>query len=192
MKNNAFLIIVGLIIGLVAGWFFFREPPVADSNTTPTTIDQDLPPVANVLPPEIIYRDTTIYKDSIVYVIKWKDRIIEVPIPVDTAAIVADYLLIKNYILDTTANDVVVHEETAIFANRMLNRSLTIQNIRECKETSVNGLSVGAMAGYHEFSVLAGYTYNKNTYLAGYNIYENQFKLGVLFKLKPIKLRKIL
>jgi len=177
------------MLGLVAGWFFFREEPTVNTNTKPIIITQYLPPVSSTEKPKIVYKDTTIYRDTGTYKIITIHDSIDVIIPADTTAIVADYLLIKNYTLDTTANDVKVHEETSIFANRILSKSLIIQNIRECKETS-NGLSLGLMAGYHEISVLAGYTYNQNTYLAGYNIYENQFKLGVLIKLKQFKLWK--
>lgn len=189
MKRNGVFIIVGLIVGLLVGYFVFHEVPT-NSNTTPVVIDQDVPPVSSTEQPKIIYRDTTIYKDSIVYQIEWKDRIIEVPIPVDTAAIIADYLMIKNFVFDTTTNDVVVHEETSLFANRILSRSFVITNTRECQETSLNGLSIGGMLGYHDVSLLAGYTHKQNTYLVGYNIYDSKVKVGLLIKIKPIKLWK--
>lgn len=187
MKTNGYFMIGGLITGLVVGFLIFNKEPATISNIDPVVITQDLPPVTITQAPEIIYKNTTIYKDSIVYVVKWKERTIEVPIPTDTAAIVKAYLTINNYVFDTTANEVMVHEESAIFANRILTRSLTIKNERQCEETSLNGLSLGVMAGYHDFSVLAGYKYNKITYLGGYNIYENQFKAGVLIKIKSIK-----
>lgn len=180
--KSGFLIVIGLIVGVGLGFIIFKNTPPSPV-PNPVVIIEDLPVIDTMWIPVIVYRDTTIYKDSIEIQIEYVDRILKVPIPVDTADIVKDYLTIKKFRIDTTAQDVQLSFISSIYANRVLTSKLTFSNNRECS-TNMNGIQIGLIAGFEETSIMAGYSYNQFTYLGGYNFYNKGFKVGVLYKLK--------
>lgn len=142
---------------------------VIDSDTVNISID--VPEPDTIYIPKIIYNDT----GSHTVEIKYNDTILYVPVPVeiDTAKIVADYLKVRNYEIDTIINEIKANIRTSIYANKMANMQLKFTNLKTCNQPKWQ-FKAGIMTGYNEISPTIILDKNKYSYLLGYDIIGNK------------------
>lgn len=176
---KAVFFIVGLVLGLTGGYLLWKASPVIPEVQTVTITDTVPEPYA-VYYPKVVYKDTgshTILIDSVPFPVPFA-------LPVDTQAIVKDYLAVREYNIDTTTNEIRATLNMNIYANRVLNYDLSLTNERICSYT--NSFKLGLMVGIDDFTPLAAYQRNKFTYMAGYDIYgqEKGIRIGVMYKIK--------
>lgn len=184
MKNFT-LHLVSLVIVFGLGYWLGNRPiPIPEK--PPITIIQYLPsedstPDEN-RKPEIIYQDTGSTK------IKYRDVTIYINLPVDSAAIVADYLKVKYYTFDTIAFNIVINEQIDIFANRLLRRSLVLKENKSAgnRSQNINHWHIGLSAGVNSFAPVIAFEREKFTYQAGWNLYgaAKGPQVGVLYQVK--------
>jgi len=187
MKKVASNIIIILIVALVIltiGFYIGAKQTIKeytnliDSDSSTVSIDLPLPVEEST--PEIVFRDTgshTIkirYRDTIIFV--------PVPVPVDSAAIVADYLTLRNYHIDTTINEVYAQIDWSIYANKTANISFQFTNLRTCKDKRLQ-LKAGFYTGFNDISPAILIDYKKFTYQVSYDLIgeEKGFRLGVFY-----------
>lgn len=179
MKVRIYFMVVGLVLGFAGGLSFRKEPPVS---TLPSlSVSDYLPEPEKEIVPEVIYQNTgshTILIDSVPYPVPF-------PLPVDSAKIAKDYLVVRNYQIDTTANDVRLVFNQNIYANRVLNYDFELYNLKNCNKSAKNALSIGILTGQHEISPILAYKHKRLTYMAGYNLYGNNIRVGILYTLQP-------
>lgn len=173
-----FFIVVGLCFGLTVGYLLWKVPPVI---TKTVTITDTVPKPYAIYYPKTIYKDTgshTILIDSVPFPVPFA-------LPVDTIAIIKDYLAVKRYNVDSTVNEIHAVLNMDIYANRVLKYDLSLTNNRICNNITNNGFKIGLMAGKYELSPLIGYQHKQFEYLAGYNVLEGGIRIGLTYKIKP-------
>ena len=184
MKNFLFTF---LAIGFLLAASFFMGKNYAekeiiniiDSDTAKVSIDLPLP--ISEIKPEIVYRDTGTHTIKIEY----KDTTIFVPVPVqvDSAAIVADYLILRNYTIDTTINEVKATIQTSVYANKLANMQLSFTNLRTCSTPKSWRFKAGVIIGINDFTPSIALDHKKFSYQAGYDLIgeEKGFRAGLFY-----------
>jgi hypothetical protein len=178
MKKYIFLAYI-LGVGTTILFFYYPRENRQENKPPIFTVSAYWPKPLKETVIDIQYRDTgsrEIVIDRIPYPVPFY-------IPVDSAAIVRDYLTLRNYVIDTTAADIHAFIKWDLYANHVLKYDIQFENLKKCPEET-NKFGVGLLTGYKEVTPLVLFARKKMSYLAGYNIYENQFKVGFIYTFK--------
>ena len=174
-------VIVSVFIGFGIGYFISKPVPVPQNQTTTATIVNPKPD--STYKPKIQRKDSIIYRDIGTYEIVIIHDSIPVEIPVDTPGIVADYLLQRDYIFDTTLNEVKAHIIASVFANKLTLMQYSLTNLRNCHQEPKWNFKIGANVGINDFSPGILFEKNKFTYQVSYDLIgiEKGIKGGIFY-----------
>ena len=154
--------------------------------------------------PIYIYNDSIVYKEIKVptpyevvdtfWLDRWNDTIIyrDIIIPVDTAAILADYFKLRIY-NDTIINtdELLVSLRDSVTLNRLWGREVKYQNFRpiaaKCPDVSDRAFYLGVIpnGNINQFGIAPsiGLTNKNNLYFYSYDVINNNHSVGVYWKI---------
>ena len=172
MKNLTLIIFA--VLGFSIWSFFIGKNYTEKKAGEPIKPDTASVSVVNPIPastskPEIQYLDSIIYRDTGTFKIVLIPDSIYVEIPADSAGIVADYLLQRNYVFDTTMNEVHAIINASVFANKLIKMDYQLVNIRNRSPAKYN-FKAGANFGINDFSPGIQIEKNKFTYQLNYDL----------------------
>jgi hypothetical protein len=184
MKN--FIIIVLVLVMFGGGYYvgsLDRSKPIA----TPAVIThtEHNPAIDSEFTPEIIYQDTgsTQYKDTGSYKIVIRNDTVKVKVPIDTIAIVKDYLQVRGYVFDTTFNNTQIIDSIDLYGNKIVlfNRTLIPLPIVNKFE-----IRAGLVTGVNDVTPMVTLGYKKMTYGIGYDLVgeEKGLRVNLMYKIK--------
>ena len=188
MKYLGILILIA--ISLVVG-YHIRDMQTYDhiNDTVLFTVTEYTPTPDTVYTLEI--RDSIIYVDSLIYIIEYKDSIVEVPVAASTAGKLHDYFLFKSYKIDTAVNSIQVIGNFDLYANRLLGYSISATLLEAPTiPVTISPWGVGGIIGYHEVDAITTFTHKHYTFIAGVNTYglvdgqsiAQSLRLGLLYR----------
>ena len=160
--KNIVLVVVSLLIGFPIGWFLHKAPdgfPVYE----PVKIINPKP--VSEIKPEIKWKDTTIYKDTGTYRLAIIHDTIPVLVPIDTEAILNDYLLERNYIVDTISGPVHAIVKMDVFTNKLIRFDAQFDYYQQKPRLK---LKYGVMVGANQITPLFELERGKIGVTAGY------------------------
>lgn len=184
MKKIAIIIVVLVMFG--AGYYIGdMGHELTSVNSGVTTHTEHNPTVDSEYKPEIIYTDTgsTQFRDTGSYKIIIRDNPVPVIVPVDTQAIVKDYLLVRGYVFDTTFNNTQIIDTIDLYGNRIVLHKRTLIPLPIVNKFE---FKAGVIFGQNEFTPMVTMGKNKFTYGIGYDFMgeENGVRFSLMYKIK--------
>jgi hypothetical protein len=168
------------LIGFFVGLNWSKKSP----ENSPAIIDIVNPVPDTVFKPVIKYVGVPEYRDTGTFQKILIHDTIPLTIPIDTVSIVKDYMLQRNYSLDTTINEIHAISKSEVFANRLLTYHLELTNLRPIASEKRWGVRGGLILGKKEITPTLGLDYQRWGVSAGYNLSTRNSAVGLFYRIK--------
>lgn len=180
MKKYLLVGFISLLSGFSIGGYFFKQKSPGGFTTDSISIVNPAP--ISTIKPEIKWLHDTVYQDTGSYQTVLIHDSIPVLIPLDTPGIVADYLLERNYVIDTTVNDIHAIMKPTVFSNKLILFDASFVNLKQCPEDKWD-FKAGMMFGVNELTPTIQVDYKKWSGTAGFDLMgqEKGVRFGLLY-----------